>query len=127
MFAHISTVIYKKVLNVVDFCPECSNLLRRRSMNGDIYLICRCGYKIKIEVTDDDLEMDTIRKKKALDMNLVVLSEKDKIVVNPIIDKYCPKCGYKKAEAWQEQTRSADEPSTSFFKCTRCKHTWREY
>lgn len=96
-------------------------------MNGDIYLICRCGYKIKIEVTDDDLEIDTIRKKKALEMNLVVLSEKDKISVNPIIDKYCPKCGHKKAEAWQEQTRSADEPSTSFFRCLSCKHTWREY
>ncbi|MFX1287916.1 MAG: transcription factor S, partial [Promethearchaeota archaeon] len=26
-----------------------------------------------------------------------------------------------------EQTRSADEPSTSFFRCLECKHTWREY
>ena len=78
---------------MVDFCPECSNLLRRQSMNGEIYLICRCGYQRKIEDSDDDLEIDLIRKKKALEKNLVILSDIDKIVVNPIIDKYCPKCG----------------------------------
>ncbi|MCJ7650052.1 MAG: transcription factor S, partial [Candidatus Lokiarchaeota archaeon] len=53
--------------------------------------------------------------------------EEDKIIVHPIVSKYCPKCNHKEAEAWQEQTRSADEPSTSFFKCIKCKHTWREY
>ncbi|MHA2127645.1 MAG: hypothetical protein ACW99E_20280 [Promethearchaeota archaeon] len=39
----------------------------------------------------------------------------------------CPKCKNKLAETWQTQMRSADEPSTHFFRCTQCKHTWREY
>jgi DNA-directed RNA polymerase subunit M len=112
---------------MVDFCPECSNLLRKRTMNGETYFVCRCGYSRKIEDSKVDLEKDALKKKKALEKNLIILSKEDKIPVNPIVDKYCPKCGYKKAEAWQEQTRSADESSTSFFRCLKCKHTWREY
>ena len=126
-FALITTVIYKKVLNLVNFCPECSNLLRKRTMNGDAFLVCRCGYSRKIEEYEIDLENDALKKKKALDKNLIIISEDDKILVHPIVDKYCPKCDHKKAEAWQEQTRSADEASTSFFRCVKCKHTWREY
>ncbi len=39
----------------------------------------------------------------------------------------CPKCGNDKAFWWMQQTRSADEPSTRFYKCTKCGHVWREY
>jgi DNA-directed RNA polymerase subunit M len=112
---------------LVDFCPECSNLLRKRLMDGELFLICRCGYKEKVEENDSDLAKEALKKKKELEKNLIIISEEDKIKVHPIVDKYCPKCGHKKAEAWQEQTRSADEASTSFFRCVKCNHTWREY
>ena len=36
------------------------------------------------------------------------------------------KCGGKEAYYWLIQTRSADEPPTQFFKCVKCKHTWRD-
>ncbi|MEM0142231.1 MAG: zinc ribbon domain-containing protein [Candidatus Rehaiarchaeum fermentans] len=39
----------------------------------------------------------------------------------------CPKCGQKKIVSWMEQTRSADEPPTRFYKCANCGYTWREY
>tara|TARA_Y100000310_G_C20650818_1_gene799312 strand:- start:76 stop:345 length:270 start_codon:yes stop_codon:yes gene_type:complete len=39
----------------------------------------------------------------------------------------CPKCANIGAYWWTEQTRSSDEPETQFFRCTKCKHTWREY
>jgi DNA-directed RNA polymerase subunit M len=42
-------------------------------------------------------------------------------------EKECPKCGNKRAYFWMIQTRSSDEPPTQFFRCTSCKHTWREY
>jgi DNA-directed RNA polymerase subunit M/transcription elongation factor TFIIS len=45
---------------------------------------------------------------------------------HPIIDtEVCPKCGNNKARWWIVQTDSADEPSTQFFRCTKCNHTWR--
>jgi|SRR5919107_2017059 DNA-directed RNA polymerase subunit M/transcription elongation factor TFIIS len=53
--------------------------------------------------------------------------ESDKVPEpDPITDSVeCPKCGNKQAFWWIVQTDSADEPSTQFFRCTKCNHTWR--
>ncbi len=109
------------------FCPECSNLLRRQLIDNKPFLVCRCGYKIEDENAETRLERKVKKKKEALKKNLIIVTEEDKISVNPIIIKTCPKCGNEEAETWQEQTRSADEPSTHFFRCLKCRHTWREY
>lgn len=114
-------------MTMVKFCPECSSILHKTKHDGKYVYICRCGFKDEQEICDDDLSKEIERKKSALRKNLIIIKEEDKIAVHPIVSKYCPKCNNKEAEAWQEQTRSADEPSTSFFKCTSCKHTWREY
>lgn len=45
----------------------------------------------------------------------------------PKTDKECPECGHKDAYFWLIQTRSSDEPPTQFFRCTKCRHVWREY
>ena len=45
---------------------------------------------------------------------------------NPITDtEGCPECGNTQAYWWIVQTDSGDEPSTQFFRCTECNHTWR--
>ncbi|HXS59203.1 MAG TPA: zinc ribbon domain-containing protein [Candidatus Sulfopaludibacter sp.] len=45
---------------------------------------------------------------------------------HPITDtEVCPKCGNNQSRWWIVQTDSADEPSTQFFRCTKCMHTWR--
>ena len=112
---------------MVEFCPECSNLLRKNVVNGDQSLMCRCGFQKELNLSMEEINRSVDIKKKALDKNLIVVSHEDKISVHPIVKKVCPKCKNKEAEAWQEQTRSADEPSTSFFRCLKCKHTWRNY
>ncbi|ODV60787.1 DNA-directed RNA polymerase III core subunit RPC11 [Ascoidea rubescens DSM 1968] len=40
----------------------------------------------------------------------------------------CPieNCGNDRAYFFQLQIRSADEPMTSFYKCVKCGHQWRE-
>ncbi|KAB1251962.1 DNA-directed RNA polymerase III subunit RPC10 [Camelus dromedarius] len=40
----------------------------------------------------------------------------------------CPKCEHPRAYFMQLQTRSADEPMTTFYKCcnTQCGHRWRD-
>jgi len=96
-------------------------------MDGIVFLACRCGYEEKTENSNNVLSNSILKKKMALESNLIVVAEEDKISIHPKTSKYCPKCDYKEAEAWQEQTRSADEPSTSFFRCLKCKYTWREY
>lgn len=44
------------------------------------------------------------------------------------IEVTCPKCENNRAYYMQIQIRSADEPSTIFYKCCRqnCAHQWRE-
>ena len=39
----------------------------------------------------------------------------------------CEKCHNKEGVSWTFQTRSADEPETKFYRCTKCNHTWRDY
>ncbi|WFD00969.1 RNA polymerase III C11 subunit [Malassezia yamatoensis] len=43
-------------------------------------------------------------------------------------DAVCPKCDNHRAYFMQLQIRSADEPMTTFFKCTKqqCGFQWRE-
>ena len=38
----------------------------------------------------------------------------------------CPKCSNEKAYYLQVQTRSADEPMTTYYRCTKCAHNWSE-
>jgi len=47
--------------------------------------------------------------------------------VKPIVEINCPECKNDKAYFWTMQTRSSDESETKFYKCTKCKYTWRDY
>lgn len=38
----------------------------------------------------------------------------------------CSKCGGRETSYTQQQTRSADEPMTSFILCTNCGHRWKQ-
>ncbi len=72
-------------------------------------------------------EKSVRKKKEALEKNLIIVKQDDKISVLPKVKEICPKCDHNEAETWQMQMRSADEPSTHFFRCLKCKFTWREY
>jgi DNA-directed RNA polymerase subunit M/transcription elongation factor TFIIS len=34
---------------MVEFCPECSNLLRKEFIDGKSTLVCKCGFQQKLE------------------------------------------------------------------------------
>ena len=112
---------------MVEFCPECSSLLRKNTLDGKYVLVCRCGFNKNTNDNKEELNKKIEQKKKELEENLIIVNEEDKVTVNLKVTMICPKCKYKEAETWQEQTRSADEPSTHFFRCLKCKFTWREY
>ena len=114
------------VLSMPDFCPECDNLLRKKNENGKIFLICKCGFQKELEQNSEKLNSSIQKKKKELEKKLIIISEEDKVSVHLKTKKNCPKCGFTKAETWQVQIRGADEPMTHFFKCVKCKYTWRE-
>ena len=101
------------------FCPKCGSLMRPKMEKGKKVVACGCGYKCIAESV-------TITECSKCNQKDVVVVENE-ISANPIVDAECAKCGPTKAEAWEVQTRAADEPATRFFRCVKCKHTWREY
>lgn len=87
--------------------------------NGKNVIICSCGYTDKKVVVEEFKE--EIKQKKGIE----VAGDEDSML--PETDGECPKCKNDKAYYWLVQTRAGDEPETKFLKCTKCKHTWRDY
>ena len=100
------------------FCPTCE--VRLKKSNNDSSICPKCGYsesdsKInKKEQNDDTSEFN-------------ILDENEGKETLPTITIDCEKCGHNEAVWWMLQTRSADEPTTQFYRCTKCNHTWRNY
>jgi DNA-directed RNA polymerase subunit M len=98
------------------FCPKCGGLL----VPKDKKMHCpKCGFKSK------ETETTEIKEKVKQEKDVEVVEKETEAY--PLVDQECPKCGHKKAYFWEIQTRAGDEPATQFFKCEKCKHTWRKY
>ena len=102
------------------FCPECEVKLKK----SDSGLQCsKCGYtegqekkQTKKAVGDEEPNRE---------FNVFEGNEGEES--HPTIKIDCEKCGNDEAVWWMLQTRSADEPTTQFYRCTKCKYTWRNY
>ena len=101
----------------MQFCPKCGAILvQKRTKFG-----CpRCSYSSK-----DKIKIETSEKIEE-HKGITVIKENEGEVL-PLVDRDCPECGNKKAYFWTKQTRSSDESETKFFKCKKCRHTWRDY
>ncbi|KAF2757879.1 hypothetical protein EJ05DRAFT_370535 [Pseudovirgaria hyperparasitica] len=114
------------------FCPVCSNLLTVSKMpvnplwpeeSGKNRFECRtCPYMFMI--TQRMMERKPMKRKEVED----VLGGEDAWANVDKTDVQCPndKCGNTQAFFYQLQIRSADEPMTSFYKCTSCARQWNE-
>ena len=111
----------KKQKSSIEFCEKCGSIMVPIKKGKTSYVKCRhCGKEMKKEMKGMKIVEEKINHKG------VVVIEKDTTLL-PLIDKECPKCEYGRAYWWMQQTRSAGEPPTQFFRCEKCKHTWREY
>jgi len=89
-------------------------------------LKCRkCGKEVALK-KDAKIERVSIREELTHEIEDIPVIEDD-IDTLPTRREICEKCGNDVAFYWQVQTRSADESMTTFFRCKKCKHTWREY
>ncbi len=112
------------------FCPNDEKLLRRKTIDGKSYLVCpACDYKIEsIDKREANRRRENVRKQKIKDYKTRILDGTEKnFELMPKTKVRCPECDYTEAYYEQYQTRSADEPATTFYTCVRCKHKWREY
>ncbi|GKT34763.1 DNA-directed RNA polymerase subunit/transcription factor S like protein [Aduncisulcus paluster] len=83
------------------FCPTCPYIF-------NVTRVFTKGVPLKKKVVDDVLGGDDAWKN-------VDSTKAD-----------CPSCGHDTAFYLTVQIRSADEPSTIFFRCAKCGHNWRE-
>ena len=100
------------------FCPNCEVRLQKT----DTGLKCpKCDYAEGETVTTKKVE----KEEQVSEFN--VLEENEDKETLPTIKIDCDKCSNDQAVWWMLQTRSADEPTTQFYRCTKCNHTWRNY
>ena len=104
------------------FCPKCE--VRLKKSNTTSAICPKCGYS---ENTAKEKKKENKKEtKEELSKLNVVEGDEGKETLSTIkID--CEKCGNNEAVWWMLQTRSADEPTTQFYRCTKCRHTWRNY
>ncbi len=103
------------------FCPNCD--IRLKKTSGSSILSCpKCDY-----TEDDNAKSKDQKTLEEVQSDFMVLDENEGKDVLPTIEIECEKCGNNQAVWWMLQTRSADEPTTQFYRCTKCSYTWRNY
>lgn len=101
------------------FCPKCGSILTSKKNKKGVLACGSCGF-VQKEIENPKIS-ETLAKKEEV---AVIENEIDP---NPLIDAECSKCGHPQARFWTAQTRASDEPETKFFRCEKCRHTWRDY
>jgi len=101
----------------MQFCPKCGKVLVKKRIR---YVCPKCGKSAKGKVKIKTSEKMGEKTKVGL------LKEKESTVW-PVTSANCPKCNNKKAYFWSAQKSTTEESETNFFRCTKCRHTWREY
>ena len=101
------------------FCPVCEVKLKR---NGSALECPKCGH-----AEGQASSSATKPKEEEFESEFDAFAENEGNEALPTVEIKCEKCGNNEAIWWMLQTRSADEPTTQFYRCTKCKHTWRDY
>ncbi|XP_071141391.1 DNA-directed RNA polymerase III subunit RPC10-like [Mytilus edulis] len=105
------------------FCPTCANILVVEEGQNCYRFACNtCPY---IQNINRKIGNRKYPKLKEVDDVLGGSSAWENV---DSTDVTCPKCENKRAFFMQIQTRSADEPMTTFYKCCSmaCSHQWRD-
>lgn len=106
---------------MLTFCPNCGN--RTNVAQGDYHLAFVCPTcPFKRPITKEVKSTKYSRLKEVED----VLNDANTWKNVDSTDIKCPKCEHGKAYFMQVQIRSADEPSTNFYRCVSCAHNWKE-
>ena len=101
----------------MEFCEKCGGMILVQEGKA---ACVSCGHKVKKKLKIEASEKITQRE-------TIPIIREDESNTYPVVQIDCPKCDSKKAYFWTTQTRSGDESETKFYKCLKCRHTWRVY
>jgi DNA-directed RNA polymerase subunit M len=103
-------------------------LKEKEEENKQPKLVCeKCGYSSAVQAVAKTEGRKKVEKEKPPASIKVLGDEADAIEPLPTTSIECPKCGHDTAVWWMLQTRGGDEPTTQFYRCVKCSHTWRHY
>ncbi len=111
------------------FCPRCGSIMYPMREGSVTVFKCRsCGYETDASGGPQPYRFRE-KVKHSPREKIVVVREGEETAGSQVLKGVvsCPRCGHDEVIFWMMQTRSADEPMTRFYRCTRCKYTWREY
>ena len=101
----------------MQFCPECKTLMMHKAGKA----VCpKCGH-----IGGAHKKISTSEKVESKKLDIDIVEEKDELMTK--VKQECPKCKHNECYFWSRQTRAGDEGETSFYRCVKCKHTWRKY
>ncbi|BBG97681.1 DNA-directed RNA polymerase III subunit RPC10 [Prunus yedoensis var. nudiflora] len=110
----------------MEFCPSCANMLQYELPNmHDARFFCpTCPYVAYV-----DRKVKIKRRQHLVKKEIQPIFTLDDYKNAPKIEEPCPRCGFPEAAYRTQQTRSADEAETRFFRCmnNNCGHTWVDY
>jgi transcription factor S len=89
----------------------------------------KCGYAEEGRIPSHDQQVLQSKQTRSDNIPKSSLKVMDSEAPNamPTTTIQCAKCGNMTAFWWMLQTRSADEATTQFYRCTECSYTWRNY
>ncbi len=103
------------------FCKKCDSIMKPK----DGVLTCpSCGESAGTRVSPKEKVKHSPEEESD---EIVVREANEDLAVLQKTRAECPECGHNEAAYWFEQTRSADEAPTRFYRCMKCRRTWREY
>jgi len=106
----------------MEFCPNCEIRLKKNDSGSLHCPKCKYLKEKTVESTKEEPE--------GANSEFLVMGEEDVKQAKGLestVPIDCEKCHNKEGVSWTFQTRSADEPETKFYRCTKCNYTWRDY
>lgn len=123
-FKHDESADYKKKIRSLfaNLKNKSNSALRARVFSGEI------SAQKFATMTDDELKSEEQRKMDAElekeNMKKAQVPQEQKSISDSL---QCGRCKLKKVSYTQAQTRSADEPMTTFCECMNCGHRWKVF
>ena len=114
-------------MTTINFCPKCGALLQVTKKSSPTLRCPKCKYKEPLK-KEEAMQKIRVNVGKPVEIAVVDEDEEETFRLLPTIRIVCETCGNTQSETWNVEAADETIHSTvTFFRCTKCKTTRREY